>query len=136
MPMNQPRQDIVPEFHAVLFDETQDYSFQLGDKQYIRRIEQVYVYDYREETFCCEITPTFYLEPAYSYIVWAKEPNEEKREELTERYCDDVRSEPGYHHVRSIEGFVKRNPKRHIIIDLDEPTMENALENVNANWRL
>jgi hypothetical protein len=68
-------------------NETYYYNIKEEDKPHIQEIRSVYAYDPESATYCCEITPSYDMRYLYTYIVGADEMSDEKREDLTERYC-------------------------------------------------
>ena len=124
----------MPEYHAVALDETQYYRMLPGDEQYVERIMAVYVYDYHEETHCCEFTPSYYLEWAYTFIVWKKPPPVEVGERAEDYYCF-ADSESTYVHVRSLDRIATASPALHKVLSLAfDATLEDAREHVCANY--
>jgi hypothetical protein len=93
--------DCRPDWRAIAFDETRYWNLREEDRPYVARILGVYFYDAREYTYCCELTPSYYLRFLGHEVVTTDDANDDDREALWERYA----SEPGedcYMHVRDV----------------------------------
>lgn len=95
-------ESIAPSFQYVNIDETRFYK-----KAFLVRIGEgakiygSYIFDLNERTFCCEITPSYYLEYAGSFIVGG-EYSEAIDEEVMQA---NVHSEGHYRHCRSVTNY-------------------------------
>jgi hypothetical protein len=104
--------DIVPDFHAVAIKETGYYRIDPEDAPFIKDIFQTYVFDMNERTFCCEITPSYSLEPVYTSVEFTTDTPDEVRERLSEKYeCEP--SDHSYMHCSRVQGYIKAHPDRH-----------------------
>lgn len=50
-----------PEIHAIVFDTTRYWDKGFLEEHGITKIEEVYLYDKNEVTYCCEVTPSYWL---------------------------------------------------------------------------
>jgi hypothetical protein len=66
---------------VVGIDVTDNYFLDPGDEADIIKIVDVFLYDEARATYCCELTPSFYLEYQYTNI------------EFAERFYGDVETE-------------------------------------------
>lgn len=114
--------------NVISCNETKYYTFQEGDKSYIKEIHSVYAYNPASRTHLCELTPSYHLRYLYTYIVYEGDPSEDKRAELDERYCTEG-NEDTYMHCTSV---AKMNPKE--CGEFDD--MEAACEYLQGNWPL
>lgn len=120
-------------FVAVRIDETigcrADFLERCGGKLW-----GVYIYDESERTFCCEITPSYWLE-LVDYLPASFPEGEEESEALSLELLEVLNeSERGmYMHVHAVE---KLGGKERFFIpneDEHESAMDDALEAYRAN---
>lgn len=104
--------DVKPNFCLVIFDEMRFYNIAPDDAKWIKAIWQSYVYDQNEYTYCCELTPSHYLEPVYTSIELVDDAPDELRDELDGKYCGEP-TEPSYRHVAGLKAYVEKHPHRH-----------------------
>lgn len=57
--------------NVIAMDETQYYNIAEEDRPHIKQILGVYLYQPDVRTFCCELTPSYWLEPLYTTIIFA-----------------------------------------------------------------
>jgi hypothetical protein len=81
------------QLRLVVVDWTEYWELDPEDMQYIDRIEQVYLYDKLERTFCCEVTPSRFLVPIETRPVF-KEGVED--EGIKEKIYDIVQGSEDY----------------------------------------
>jgi hypothetical protein len=102
-----------PEFRYVRIDETKYW-----DKEFVKglgngtKIVATYIYDATERTFCCEITPSFFLRYAGTDIIPGRELSQEEFENALEIVSDnEVRCDNDhYRHCNAIkESFLVRH---------------------------
>jgi hypothetical protein len=111
---------------AVSIDETKYYTLAKDDAALIKAIHNVYVYNADEHTYCCEFTPSFYLDPLYTYIEFVDGVSENDRERCEENYCYE-NSEGMYLHCRLLDTMTVK--------DCGEfETFEDAREHLQGNW--
>jgi len=84
-------------YKAVAIDETKHWVDSISKSA--GKIFCVCIYNSEEVTHCCEITPSYYLIPIYSYC--ENEVSEEIKEEII---CNDI-LEPFYVHCSSIDSM-------------------------------
>lgn len=126
--------NVKPSYALVLMDETKYYHMREGDERYIKQIFQTYLYDQNEYTYCCELTPSHWLEPVYTSIVFADDTPDDIRDELDSLYCYEGK-EGYYMHVSAVKGYVGRNPGNHHVYGEAED-MDEAREYYQGNWVL
>lgn len=54
---------------VIALNETRNYNFKKGDKQYIKAMLGVYLYDKNSHTHCCSLTPSYWLIHLYDVCV-------------------------------------------------------------------
>lgn len=57
--------------NLIALDETEYYNIAEEDRPHIKKILGVYMYQPDVRTHCCELTPSYWLEPLYTTIVFA-----------------------------------------------------------------
>jgi len=101
------------DFRAVAFDETRYYRIDPGDKKHIKAIFGVYIYNKNEHTHVAEITPSYWLEPLHTVVLFkGPRPDESLRDELEQKYGYEP-MDGTYMHVYSVDVYVKKHPKLH-----------------------
>ena len=85
---------IKPEWHCVAFDDTRYFDIEEEDKPYIEKILTVYFFDSNEYTYCCELTPSYYLRFLNHVAYCNSDIPEDVRDRINERYeliqCEDA----------------------------------------------
>ena len=127
----EQEQQHTPQHHAIAVDETRHYNLRPGDERLVVRILQVYVFDRASCTHCCELTPSYWLEPAYCTVATTDEATDEERDAVDQRYCYEP-SEGCYIWCRDVERMIAQHPGRCKAVEAD--TMDEAREKVCANY--
>lgn len=117
----EPGVPVHPESHpplapcVVALDETHHYEIQDDDKPHIAAILGVYVFDARSVTFCCELTPSFWLVHLYDQVRLTPEAEDvltdDQRDDIYQRY-EQEGGEDCYVHCYDIESIAERFPNR------------------------
>lgn len=80
-------------WHVVAINDTHYWNLKEEDKPYIEKMLSVYYFDKNEITYCCEITPSYFLCGLYNTAVCKLDTPEAVRERIYDRYegepCDD-----------------------------------------------
>lgn len=87
---------IQSDIRVVAIDETQHWNDEMKEK--CGKIETVYIYDANVQTNCCEVTPSYYLEPLYYNI--ENEVSDEVHEQVQSELVND---EGNYFNCRFID---------------------------------
>lgn len=97
--------------YVVALDETDHYDIDPADRQFIRQIRGVYVFDRNERTHCCEWTPSYWLIHLYDEVLLTEAGealDDHAADDLYQKYeyCggDDI-----YVHCHSIDAIIRRN---------------------------
>lgn len=111
-------------------------------------IEGVFWYDQNEHTYCCEMTPSYYLRHIEYRIVWKDEARDKEGfDELNERGNEFTITAAGgdnqdkYVHIHTIDGIVqkiKRKPFRFASLGLTywkRVGFDNAMEGIEEYLR-
>lgn len=114
-------------FFLVRFDETEYLSADI-DPEY-GRLFTAYCYDPDEVTYCCEVSPSYYLMPVYSYFSAARTDNDELRIEIEDTISR--LNEPCYVHCSRVDKMTEVHKGRNRFDYEDE-----ALEYYSGNWYL
>lgn len=83
-------------FHLVAIDNTKYWRDDI--QKACGKITTVYYYDKGQHTYCCELTPSYYLIPLYAFA----------ENEISDEVYDDLMlgiasEDPGYEHVSSVD---------------------------------
>ncbi len=96
--------DITSDFWAVPIDVTQYYNIADSDRPHIKKIVDVFIYDRNERTYCCEITPSYYLIYLYTTIEFADpDISEDVRDSIQQAYCCYESTDDCYMHCSNVE---------------------------------
>jgi hypothetical protein len=127
------------EVTLVRYDETKAYNLdrfpaETAPKK-VKSIHEVYLFDRNSQTYCCEITPSYWLEYLRSDVEWNEEPTEEERNAMEEELITINANADNscYRHVRDVEAYVKANPTQAHIDKNEYDTMDEAIEQHDAN---
>lgn len=96
------------DFYAVAIDETRYYQIEATDATHIECILGVYVYDASERTYCCELTPSHWLEPVYVAVHCKLDTPDDVRERIQEKYEFAGTLEGFYMHASKVAGLPLR----------------------------
>jgi hypothetical protein len=109
VPRNRSRR-LPIDAYVVAFSEVDHYQIREEDRPHIQDIRGVYLFDRHERTFCCEMTPSYWLIHLYDEVVLTPEA-QEALDELEKdtiyqeyEYCggDDI-----YVHCHTIDGMIE-----------------------------
>jgi hypothetical protein len=127
-----------PEYVAIKFDETKFYNIQPKDEPYIGRIFGIYVFNRREATHLAELTPSYFLMYAYSWIDYKKnmEKHERIRDDIEERYLYSGGNEDTYMHCNVVDSYCKNHPKDCYTFRNEFESLDDAREYLQGNWVL
>lgn len=122
-------------FKYVKFDETRffnpDVTDLLGPES---KIWVVYAFDSEEQTHCCELTPSYWLEYIGFEIVYDESVSQENRdyaEELVRNWYN-LDDNSAYYHCCGIDKIAKDIPTKN-----DLETMDDVREQFHANpWMI
>ena len=112
--------------NAISVDYTAFYNLAVDDASHIKAIKTVYIYEPDSHTHLCELTPSYFLSNLYTYIEFADNVSDDKREYLDQRYCYED-SEDTYMHCSR----VGRMPERKECGNFD--SFEDAREYLQGN---
>jgi len=109
--MNTAITETLPmDLHVIAIDETEYWTMPEHMSAVIGRIEQLYYYDANRVTYCCEMTPSYWLE-AYD-VRFIPKSGCVVGDDLDERIYDTLRQhadlEGTYYHCHNINGLIKR----------------------------
>lgn len=63
----------------------------------------VYMYDTEQYTYCCELTPSHWLEPLYRNVSFQDDISDERREELLEDWGFVTAEDAHYQHASRVK---------------------------------
>ena len=95
--------------YVVSFSEIDHYSIRKEDRPYIQDIRGVYLLNRNERTFCCEMTPSYWLIHLYDELIFPADVDldESRKDALDEEY-GHCGGENIYVHCHSIDAIIAR----------------------------
>ena len=84
--LNEPNPDVKPDIKYVKIDDTYHWNEEWRARHGIKRMVGVYVFNANEYTYCCEMTPSHWLE----YIETQPEVDLDVEPEVYGELCDEV----------------------------------------------
>ena len=98
--------------YVVAFSQIWDYAIKEEDQPHIQDIRGVYLFDRNQRTFCCEMTPSYWLIHLYDEVILTPEAdealNESEKDAIYQEYeyCggDDI-----YVHCHTIDGMISHS---------------------------
>lgn len=98
-------------------DETQYWTIDKKDKQYVDKIIGVYYFNRNSHTYCCELTPSYWM-IWHSDVIYFKDLPEDDRQadeircRLAETYEQSSHDDNScYVHVREVERAMQEHPE-------------------------
>lgn len=95
----------------VALDETRYYNIKEDDKPFIKEILGIYLLNRGEVTYCCEVTPSYWLEYVSTAVVLNEPDASEDHDllsELDERYAHEG-GDDCYMHASRIDAFIDKH---------------------------
>ena len=100
--------NMIASWHAVQFDETDDFNIAPEDRKFIDKIFATYFFNSNEHHFLCEATPSYWMLGLHHDICFTDCADDVKRNELFETYgmepCEDH-----YRHVSTVKNLPKKD---------------------------
>ena len=107
MPTDAAEADTIPiDAYCVALDETSHYFIDKADAPFIKAIRGVYLFDRNCRTFCCEMTPSYYLIHLYDQVECQPGTSEDRAQQIYDAY-ENHGGEDCYVHCHTIEGIIK-----------------------------
>ncbi len=88
---------------AISIDETSLFNIDEEDKPLIESINATYFFDSEKRVYICDLSPSNELHLLDYFIVMNDCDDEEKRDELTEKYCYGEHEDMTYMYCRSVD---------------------------------
>jgi hypothetical protein len=92
-----------------------DLNIDAADKGIVKGIRQVFVMDRNRHVHACELTPSYELHHLYDTMVFHDNvdyPDDERIQELAEKYETNYDTDVEYHHVSTFDRYIANNPNR------------------------
>lgn len=144
---DQPIADLEfkPKFYSIRIDETEYFKDWLKKYSFNGKIYGIYIYDANEQTYCCEMTPSYCLYPVGYHLEWDEMTIEEMaaKSGIPEDEIDDLENsidgDVTYIHCGSID----RLPETEKVLKCDynlypdewEETYRYLLDHTEENYR-
>jgi len=109
-PEEQEPERLPIDARVIALNETEFYALPDEHKPYIRAIRGVYLYDANQRTYCCELTPSYFLIFLYNSVLLTEEGqalNDEAKEALYDVYETENSGEDCYMHVADVDRLEK-----------------------------
>lgn len=131
---------IRPDFWLIKFDQTEYWHLEPRLMQYIKRIIQICLMDRNENTYCCEMTPSYCLFPVetradlHDPLYDGSNASEQLRDEIESEISRWQDADCFYIHCRSVDNLLAlNNPARchhygDTGVDYEESPYEEQLE--------
>lgn len=98
--------------------------------------ETVYLVNTDETTHCCELTPSYYLEPLYINVVCAEGTSDEDREKAYDIWGDLSSCDGTYMHCRYIDRIIEEaDPCKVRAADHSKDDPDETPEEIWESWR-
>lgn len=101
--LNDPNCKVPPDWQCVALEETQHWNLAEEDRPFIVKMMGVYIHDRSSYTYCCELTPSYFMIYLGDVAVLKHDTPDDVRERINEKYECSYQGESGYMHVRDIE---------------------------------
>lgn len=100
--------NVKPNWYCVAIDETKFWNLDPEDVPFIKQIYGVYTYDASTYTYCCELTPSYWLNFIENSFVFNPDTPEEIRDCILEKYAC-AGGEGFYQHVSDVKAISLRH---------------------------
>ena len=97
--------------YVVSLDETNNYNLDPRESGYIQSIKGVYLYDWNEQTYCCEFAPSYWMYYLYNEVVFNEKGEKLSDEEKSAIYdiYENCNSNDIYVHCHTIDKIKKQH---------------------------
>ena len=129
--------------YVVAFSEVDHYQIKEKDRPHIHDIRGVYLFDRHERTFCCEMTPSYWLVHLYDEVVLTPEADEtlddSEKDAIYQEY-EYCGGDASYVHCHTIDAMIEANKPytvRHYgrtNVSYDESDHENQMEGLREHF--
>lgn len=89
---SETEKKIKPDWYCVAIDETAHWNLDDEDRPYIEKMMGLYIYDRNEHTYCCELTPSYYLRFIGGSIWYTDAVTDEIKDRISDKYADSLYS--------------------------------------------
>jgi hypothetical protein len=109
------------------FDQTADWNLAPEDKPWIKEIRAVYLFDRNTVTYCCEVTPSYYMRFCYHAFVFIDGTPDEVCSRIQEQYGTEPQDDCYMHHA-GVDRFIDDHPEwvHHTSPELPESLSETG----------
>ncbi len=110
---NDPNSKVKPDWYCVALDETRHWNLAEEDRPFVKKMLGIYIFDRSTYTYCCEITPSYFLCYLGDVAVLKTDAPDDVRERINERYECLYQGEDCYMHVRDVERIPEAQKKQY-----------------------
>jgi len=133
--LNDPDCKVPPDWWCISFDETVHWNIAEEDKPYIEKMMGVYFYDRSEYTYCCEVTPSYWLRHLGNVAYCRWDTPDEVRERIYDKYEIGGYDDSCYMHVRVVEAIPAERKVRYGLVDGWADEKDRGEEQVREYWQ-
>lgn len=101
------KRELAPDIWIITLDETRNWHLTENLMQYIERIEGVYVFNRREHTYCCEMTPSYWLEFVENRAVFKPDTPDAVQDEIDSEILSAQNESGIYVHIYQVDELLK-----------------------------
>lgn len=129
----------------IRFEETPEWNFPGHLAPHVAKVWTVFLFDRNQQTHYCEITPSYWLMPLYTYAEFVGDPEDRVKDEIGEIILSNQDYEGGYCHCHTIDPLIKQGDRTRVLyrgrLDLAEDDdreeeFERIREQHSCNWTL
>lgn len=113
--------------NAVSLNET-PFTIKEEDKPFIKEIRSTYIYNPESETHLCELISSYELRFLHTQIVFSDMLDDDKQNELEQRYCFEGREDIMYIHCSDVRSLKQTKECGEF------ESMNEAIEYLQGNW--
>jgi hypothetical protein len=103
--LNDPNVKVPPDWWCVSLDETSHWRIAEEDQPFIEKMLGIYIFDRAQHTYCCELTPSYFLCYIGDVAVLKPGTPDDVRERIAETYECLNQGDDCYMHVRHVEAL-------------------------------
>ena len=97
------------DIHIVALDETIQFHISEDNNfPYIKEIRSIYMYDKEQQTYCCELQPSYYMIHLYDDVIFNEGAPQDRQDELQDLFMLECGDDNKYIQCRIIDNLIKQ----------------------------